>query len=119
MTDTKKRIARYKVRLRCTLVAGPNSGECPCPFAIRRPTCIPRQITDSHVRNEIFANRPTPRYRAHAKITNWEDNQLSGRRLVLRAEHNYGGLVGSSECPVHDFRRTFHVGVYIRRIYAT
>ena len=33
------------LRLRSTLVAGPNSGECPCPFAIR--TCIPRQISDS------------------------------------------------------------------------
>ena len=35
-----------------------------------------------HVHNAIFANRPKPRCRALAKITNWEDNQLSGRRLV-------------------------------------
>ena len=35
-----------------------------------------------HVHNAIFANRPKPRCRAHAKITNWEDNQLSGRRVV-------------------------------------
>ena len=26
------------LRLRCTLVAGPNSGECPCPFAIEYTT---------------------------------------------------------------------------------
>ena len=38
VADTKMHIARYTVRLRCTLVAGPNSGECPCPFAIEYTT---------------------------------------------------------------------------------
>ena len=42
VADTKMRIACYTARLRCTLVAGPNSGECPCPFAIEyRPLQTP------------------------------------------------------------------------------
>ena len=73
VTDTKMRIACYTVglRLRCTLVAGPNSGECPFPFPIR--TCIPRQITDSPCSQCNF-RQPSDATLTGAR----ENNQLGG-----------------------------------------
>ena len=70
--DTKMRIACYTVRLRSTLVvAGPNSGECPCPFAIR--TCIPREQSDSPCSQCNFRQPPEATLSCAR-----ENNQLGG-----------------------------------------